>query len=820
MIIENKRSRLVPLLFIILCATFVVAGSFVINDLSIYTPDSARYLVWANSLASFDGYKDGTLPEPQRYVIHAPLYSALLAPVERVFPYSVIAAKYFMLLMGMIVLIAFYRWVAMKSGPPAALLGSILLVCNPLFLVYSTEILSEIPFAIALILFFILFERFNHSEPLRPLWVLGVTVALTSAILLREPGIALLFSAALFVFSKKNWKEVLFIIGVPVLVYGIWHIRNEWIIAPLENPANTNTKYFLGHYFTMANSSLVDEFSTRIMVNLRIYASFIPKMLFCTFYPPVEYKLINQHSTIVSAAASTVNIAKYLLGVVTLALAGHGAFLDNRGGKQLNIKLLFIVPYLVIILLYPVNDLRFLFPFLFCLLFYAGVSVHALMNEEKFVKVPNYLLFAGLAVCIIPNLLWEAEFAKESVRYNRLSVEDAGNIEAMENHPPHFRQPVKYIGQWIDGHTPPNAVIVSCRKEYVFWLGTRKLTMFNSSIPVNTFDAYLRDYKVPYLIDVEQENGMYLYDFQTSQSTHFSFPVACRYGAMVVLKVVPKSEAQGNKISLGAFAQGMALSNERQFEKASRQFDQVLSRDPDNVAATYYDGVGKEFEGKYSEATNLFERLKSSPQAGVFLLNAVNHQTIVGSLQLLNAPLSDTLKSRTAMNIALQYWGEGFRTEACHMIHEAVRFDSSNLAASLYGIFFSLQQGDTLIARELALAGVRLQPQNPTVTAWTRYFTLVDSSNVLPDSAAIARNSIAIARQMVALGITEASIDLLLQVLKKSPANIDVLLMLSDLYIARGRFLPAADALRSVIRLDSSNEIARARLDEIQHYLE
>ena len=63
MIIENKRSRLVPLLFIILCATFVVAGSFVINDLSIYTPDSARYLVWANSLASFDGYKDGTFPE-------------------------------------------------------------------------------------------------------------------------------------------------------------------------------------------------------------------------------------------------------------------------------------------------------------------------------------------------------------------------------------------------------------------------------------------------------------------------------------------------------------------------------------------------------------------------------------------------------------------------------------------------------------------------------------------------------------------------------------------------------------------------------------
>jgi tetratricopeptide (TPR) repeat protein len=817
---DSKNSRFISISIVALCIAFVVVGSLVINDLSIYTPDSARYLVWSNSLASFDGYKDGTLPEPQRYVIHAPLYPVLLAPIERIFPYSVIAAKYFTLLLGVVVLMLFYRWAAMKSGPLAALLGSILIVCNPLFLLYSTEILSEVPFVLALILFFVLFERYDHDAKLRPLWLVGVIATITSAIMLRELGIALLFSAVLYVISKKNWKEALLIFAIPLLFYGLWHIRNEWLIAPLENPSSTNTRYFLGRYFTGSNESLLVELSTRIMVNLRIYGSSIPKLLFCTFYPPVEYKVINQHAAMVSAMSSIVNVAKYLLGIITLALAGYGAFIDNKKGLHLNIKLIFITAYFVIVLLYPINDLRFLFPLLICLLYYSVTALHSLFTDDRFSAFPNYLLVAGIVICVVPNIIWEKEFATESIRYNRLTLNEVENVAEMESHPWHFRQPVKFIGEWIAGHSPADAVIFSRRKEYVFWMGTRKITIFDTNVPVNTFDAYLRDYKVPYVIDVKQENGMRQFEFQTTQSSHFSFPVVCRYGTTEILKVVPKSTAQGNDDSLDFFARGMAFINNREYALASQQFDQLLARDSENVAAIFYDGVAKEFEGKYSDATERFMRLKNYPQAGAFLLNAINHQTITGSLQLLRAPLSDTLKSKVAADIAVQYWGEGFKTEACHLIGEAVRFDSSNLVASLYGVFFSLQQRDTVLARRLAAVGVRLQPQNPTVVAWTRYFSLIDSVDALNDSTGINPAFFAIASQMVGLGITESSIDVLLQILKTSPANTEALLMLSDLYFLRERYLPAADALHLVLRLDPSNEAARTKLREVQRYLE
>ena len=60
---------------LVVLVLFLIAGFASLNDALLYTPDSARYLIWAASIADGDGYSDVTSPEPTRYVIHAPLYS-------------------------------------------------------------------------------------------------------------------------------------------------------------------------------------------------------------------------------------------------------------------------------------------------------------------------------------------------------------------------------------------------------------------------------------------------------------------------------------------------------------------------------------------------------------------------------------------------------------------------------------------------------------------------------------------------------------------------------------------------------------------------
>ncbi len=58
----------------ILCGLFFLLGICSLSNMIIYTPDSARYLVWANSLAHGEGLQDLSAPEPICYVVHAPMY--------------------------------------------------------------------------------------------------------------------------------------------------------------------------------------------------------------------------------------------------------------------------------------------------------------------------------------------------------------------------------------------------------------------------------------------------------------------------------------------------------------------------------------------------------------------------------------------------------------------------------------------------------------------------------------------------------------------------------------------------------------------------
>ena len=143
---------------IFVCLVFLSLGILRINDLSLYTPDSVRYLIWGNSLAHGKGFVDATQPDPDRYVVHAPFVSVLLAPVELVLPLSIVAAKLWIVLFGVISLLVLFRWLERLWGRRAAFVGTCLFAFNPLTLIYSTEILSEIPFVACMLSVFFLCE--------------------------------------------------------------------------------------------------------------------------------------------------------------------------------------------------------------------------------------------------------------------------------------------------------------------------------------------------------------------------------------------------------------------------------------------------------------------------------------------------------------------------------------------------------------------------------------------------------------------------------------------------------------------------------------
>lgn len=196
----NEGGANVPVVraeFLLVAALFLTAGALRINDLFLYTPDSARYLIWGNSIARGAGYVDDTQPEELRYVVHAPLYPALIAPVEFLFPLQSVAVKAYTLLWGLFALLLLYLWLYHLFGRGAAITGAAMLAFNPGYLVYSTEVLSEVPFiAFLLLVLFIMARSADRGGLSRPEW--WTLLASSSLIgLLREVGVVVTACVAL-----------------------------------------------------------------------------------------------------------------------------------------------------------------------------------------------------------------------------------------------------------------------------------------------------------------------------------------------------------------------------------------------------------------------------------------------------------------------------------------------------------------------------------------------------------------------------------------------------------------------------------------------
>src|SRR5262249_19564584 len=156
-----------------------------------------------NSIAAGKGFVDDTQPESDRFVVNAPLYAVLIAPVEALFPLSLLAIKTWTLIWGIASLVLIYRWAKPHVGDAIAAGIAAVIALNPAIVLLSTEVLSEAPFIVFAVAILMLIERAVTTERSRTTDVLLVA-ALSVVGLLRESGIALVFSAVIFLMLKQR----------------------------------------------------------------------------------------------------------------------------------------------------------------------------------------------------------------------------------------------------------------------------------------------------------------------------------------------------------------------------------------------------------------------------------------------------------------------------------------------------------------------------------------------------------------------------------------------------------------------------------------
>ena len=203
---------------IILGAGFAAIGYLRLYDTSLFT-DSTRYVIWGTSFSHARGFVDDTQPDPERYVVNAPLYSVVLSPVLLVFPYSLFAAKAWTLAIGVGALMMFYLWLFRRLGKRAALVGTLILAANPMMLVLATEAMSEMAFVLLAILTVVFFETTDTSKPSFSGNHLSLLLTLSLLPLLREVSVALVGAYLVVLLFQKQYKFALWlVIGVGVFL--------------------------------------------------------------------------------------------------------------------------------------------------------------------------------------------------------------------------------------------------------------------------------------------------------------------------------------------------------------------------------------------------------------------------------------------------------------------------------------------------------------------------------------------------------------------------------------------------------------------------
>jgi hypothetical protein len=424
--------------------------------------DDAIYVSTAKAIAQGEGYRLINLPNSPVQTKYPFLYPALLAIIWKLwpsFPENLLAMKWLSLLAGAatvalsyIYVLRFYctRGIAAASGLLCAASGG--------FLFYSTQTLSEIPFALFLVLSLWSLDK-HIRAPLRSRYfqfLLGFLIALpflcrtigailpiVSLILLLRLGRPMLWVALGSLTGMLPW-----VVWVPIHLGGGGH--------------DTMTIYYTDYLGWWSQFGLVSI--------CRVFL--------------LNIVMAGLNSTELGLEVLARGLS--LLGVAFLVIFGlllYSATLISALKQLRQGRLLpwFLAGYMLIAFLWPWPPHRFLVPVLPLLLIYMLRAIREILRPLSSLPIYNALLVLGLTVLVTSNLVlvYRAGQVKRNSGYPATYVtlnEPLVSWSSYEN-----------VFEWIDKHCQPDDVIASPLDSMIYlYTGRRAFRPYDAD-PTSVF---------------------------------------------------------------------------------------------------------------------------------------------------------------------------------------------------------------------------------------------------------------------------------------------------------------------------------------------
>ena len=395
--IAVKRRVMCPAFFLVLFLGLLVgfAGLYGLNRQALgLFHDDGIYVVVAKSISDGNGYRIVSLPSSPPQTKYPFLYSFVLSSAWTLnpkFPDNVFLLKAVNVTLLTIIFFLSYALYRCYLRAPVGqgLLFSLLVCTNPVVFTYTDYPVSDL-----LLLLFVLCAFLLQSvaqlarKPLYQIAIFAVVAGL--AILTRPAAIPLLFAGTVYSFSKCRFRGLTLFLFVSLLVISPWIL---WSIDGSARAGNSLLTYYIGHHNSGATHVLETSFlAGRLEIawaNLHYFIESIDLLFVSPLLP----------------GSST--IFYFLIAIGCGYAVAH----------QTDFFWPFLVPYLMMIIIWPFHPVRYMIPLVpFLLTFFLfGIRILCQWVKSKCVNVSSgrftlIIMWSPAVIAIILNAVWLSSF--------------------------------------------------------------------------------------------------------------------------------------------------------------------------------------------------------------------------------------------------------------------------------------------------------------------------------------------------------------------------------------------------------------------------
>jgi tetratricopeptide (TPR) repeat protein len=152
-------------------------------------------------------------------------------------------------------------------------------------------------------------------------------------------------------------------------------------------------------------------------------------------------------------------------------------------------------------------------------------------------------------------------------------------------------------------------------------------------------------------------------------------------------------------------------------------------------------------------------------------------------------------------------------------LERSFREDTTFFPSLIFQSVFSLENGDTLAAKEFYKKAASLNTGNKLITKLRSVWNAFDSLHSSPEKQTVIRLHSKIAASYRSMGVNEMAIDEFEKILKIEGGNIDALSALADLYEMKQRWYPAYQCTRRLLLADPNNITWKEKCAELEKRL-